>query len=118
MIVDTHVHVLAADRAKYPRQLREVIPPNFAWTREDYTAEDLIADMDRSGLARALLVQAQNAYRSDNSYVVDMAEKYPDRCIQKSDVHPTLAFAEQHLTPTKKFSHVAGWLHELFERHQ
>ena len=79
MIVDTHVHVLGADRAKYPRQLREVIPPNFAWTREDYTAEDLIADMDRSGLARALLVQAQNAYRSDNSYVVDMAEKYPDR---------------------------------------
>ena len=79
MIVDTHVHVLGADRKKYPRQLREVIPPEFAWTRDDYTAEQLLADMDQSGMAKALLVQAQNAYRSDNNYVVDMAKKYPDR---------------------------------------
>ena len=79
MIVDTHVHVLGADRAKYPRQLHAVVPPHFAWTREDYTAENLIADMDAGGMAKALLVQAQNAYRSDNSYVVDMAQQYPDR---------------------------------------
>ncbi len=67
MIVDTHVHVLGADRKKYPRQLRDVIPPEFAWTRDDYTAEQLIADMDQSRMAKALLVQAQNAYRSDNN---------------------------------------------------
>jgi L-fuconolactonase len=79
MIVDTHVHVLGADRKKYPRQLREVITPNFAWTRDDYTSENLLSDMDRGGMAKALLVQAQNAYGSDNSYVVDMAMKYPDR---------------------------------------
>ncbi len=79
MIVDTHVHVLGADRAKYPRQLHAVVPPHFAWTQENYTAENLIADMDAGGMAKALLVQAQNAYRSDNSYVVDMAKEFPDR---------------------------------------
>lgn len=79
MIVDTHVHVLGADRVKYPRQLHAVIPPHFAWTRDDFTAEDLLVQMDRSGLDKALLVQAQNAYRSDNSYVADMAIRYPDR---------------------------------------
>ena len=79
MIVDTHVHVLGADRKKYPRQLHPVIPPQFAWTQDDYTAEQLLADMDRCGMGRALLVQAQNAYRSDNSYAADMAAKYPDR---------------------------------------
>ena len=79
MIVDTHVHVLGVDRNRYPRQLREVIPPQFGWTQDDYSAEQLLADMDRCGMDRALLVQAQNAYRSDNSYVADMAAKYPDR---------------------------------------
>lgn len=79
MIVDTHVHVLGGDRIKYPRQLRDVIPPKFSWTRDDYTAEQLLADMNQGSMAKALLVQAQNAYRSDNSYVVDMAGKYPDR---------------------------------------
>jgi len=79
MIVDTHVHVLGADRKKYPRQLHAVIPPHFAWTRDDYRAEELLADMDKCGMGRALLVQAQNAYRSDNSYVADMAAKHPER---------------------------------------
>ena len=79
MIVDTHVHVLAADRTRYPRQLREAIPPQFAWTRDDYTAEHLLADMAACGIAKALLVQAQNAYGSDNRYVADMAARYPDR---------------------------------------
>ena len=79
MIVDTHVHVLGADRNKYPRQLHRVIPPDFSWTQDDYSAEQLLADMDLCGVDKALLVQAQNAYRSDNNYVADMAAKYPDR---------------------------------------
>ena len=79
MIVDTHIHVLGADREKYPRQLHKVVPPHFAWTLDDYTVEHLLADMDRCGMDRALLVQAQNAYRSDNSYVADMAQMYPER---------------------------------------
>ena len=44
MIVDTHVHVLGADRNKYPRQLHRVIPPDFSWTQDDYSAEQLLAD--------------------------------------------------------------------------
>ncbi len=79
MIVDTHIHVLGAEREKYPRQLHAVIPPRFAWTAEDYPAESLLADMDRCDMGKALLVQAENAYRSDNSYVADMALKYPQR---------------------------------------
>ena len=79
MIVDTHVHVLSEDRKKYPRQLHPVVPPHFTWTKDDFTAEDLLIQMDRCGMAKALLVQAQNAYKNDNTYIVHMAAKYPDR---------------------------------------
>lgn len=85
-IVDTHVHIMAPDQHRYPRQLPADSQPQFGWARCDFSAESLLAAMDEAGIRRALLVQAFNAYRSDNSYVADMAEQYPERfrqvCIQ------------------------------------
>lgn len=85
-IVDTHVHVMAPDQRRYPRQLPEQSLPHFGWARCDFSGESLLFAMDQAGIQRALLVQAFNAYRSDNSYIADMADAYPERfrhvCIQ------------------------------------
>jgi len=78
-VVDTHVHIMAPDGRRYPRQVAAEIDPRFGWARIDFAAESLLAAMDAGGVAHALLVQAFNAYRSDNSYVADMAKQYPQR---------------------------------------
>ncbi len=75
MNVDTHVHVLGADRQKYPRKPN----PEMPWTSEDFTVESLLGQMDACGIDKAVLVQAYNAYRCDNGYVADMAARYPAR---------------------------------------
>jgi L-fuconolactonase len=98
-IVDTHVHIMAPDQRLYPRQIPAEIQPQFGWARCDFSAESLIAAMDKAGIRRALLVQAFNAYRSDNSYVADMADKYPARfrqvCIQDAREPDALAKLDQ-----------------------
>jgi predicted TIM-barrel fold metal-dependent hydrolase len=78
-VVDTHVHIMAGDRRRYPRQVAREIDPRFGWSRLDFPGEALLAAMDEGGVAKALLVQAFNAYRDDNSYVADMAKKSPER---------------------------------------
>jgi L-fuconolactonase len=79
LIVDTHVHVVAPDQRAYPRQLPAETAPQFGWVRTDFSAESLLAAMDDAGIDHAMLVQAYNAYRSDNRYAADMAEKYANR---------------------------------------
>lgn len=79
VILDTHVHVIASDQARYPRQIADEVPSQFGWVRCDFPAESLLAAMDAAGIAKALLVQTYNAYRSDNRYAADMAEQYPQR---------------------------------------
>ncbi len=43
------------------------------------TGESLLADMDRAGVDKALLVQAYYTYEFDNRYAIDVAEAHPDR---------------------------------------
>jgi predicted TIM-barrel fold metal-dependent hydrolase len=41
--------------------------------------EQLVAAMDKAGVAKAAIVQASTCYGHDNSYVVDAVAAYPDR---------------------------------------
>ncbi len=75
MIIESHCHIMAGDQRKYPRELG---PNPAAWVR-DLTGEDFLQLMDGAGIDRAILVQAFGAYRYDNSYVADVAARYPDR---------------------------------------
>ena len=88
MIVDTHVHVVTNDRARYPRladtpragsipSIAEIGQTEWPLT----TAEILIDEMDRAGVAKATLVQAYFVYEYDNRYVVDSAAAHPDRFV-------------------------------------
>jgi predicted TIM-barrel fold metal-dependent hydrolase len=78
MIVDTHVHVIADDEARYPLQPSGQTPP---WYREEpCSLERLLGLMDGAGVDRAVLVQAFSAYGFDNRYTADSAQARPDRC--------------------------------------
>jgi predicted TIM-barrel fold metal-dependent hydrolase len=72
VIVDSHVHVVASDRARYP-----VLPDAPDWPVTE--VEGLVRDMDAIGIERALLVQTFFTYGTDNRYMIDCAARYPKR---------------------------------------
>jgi L-fuconolactonase len=72
MIVDSHVHVVSGDRARY-----KVLPDAPDWPVTE--VDGLVRDMDALGIDRALLVQTFFTYGTDNSYMIDSAARYPGR---------------------------------------
>jgi len=79
VIVDTHVHVVAADRQRYPLRPTGV---SLDWFREaPVTAEDFLELMTAAGVDRAVLVQPMSAYGFDNRYVIDSARAHSDRLV-------------------------------------
>ena len=77
VVIDGHVHVIAPDERAYPFQ---PLPLSGPWYREaPCSAEELLAQMDAAGVARAILVQPLGAYTHDNRYCTDSALRRPDR---------------------------------------
>lgn len=72
MIVDTHVHVVTADRDAYPQS---GAPPKWPAT----PVEDLLSFMETASIDRALLVQSYFTYGYDNRYAIDAALAHPER---------------------------------------
>lgn len=93
-IVESHCHIMSDDQRKYPRDLG---PQPAAWVR-DLTGEDFLALMNEAGVEHAILVQAFGAYRYDNSYVADVAARYPDRFAAVCIVDPLAFDAPDKLT--------------------
>jgi predicted TIM-barrel fold metal-dependent hydrolase len=78
MRVDTQVHVVSADRDRYPLDPPPMDVP--AWyERAALSADDLLVAMTGAGVDRAVLVQGFSAYRYDNRYTADAALAHPDR---------------------------------------
>lgn len=76
-VVDAHVHVASADRARYPLSPSGV---GSAWFgADDVGTPDLLAAMDEAGVARAVIVQAVGAYGYDCAYAIDSVRDCPDR---------------------------------------
>ncbi len=74
MMFDTHAHILSADHARYPPSAEgrsSATPP--------YPVEQLLADMDASGVRCACAVQRFHYYFTDNSYVLDASRPHPQR---------------------------------------
>ncbi len=74
MIVDTHVHAIADDAARYPK-----VADAYDWP--SLTDRELVETMDRLGIDRATLVQPYFTYHYDNSYQVACAKAHPDRFV-------------------------------------
>lgn len=89
MLVDTHVHVISPDEARFP------LDPGGqtgAWYRDDpCSVERLLELMDSAGVDAAVLVQAVSAYRFDNRYCADSARRFPERCTSVACVDVTAA---------------------------
>jgi len=78
-LLDTHAHLIADDWERYPaRPFTPDLPvpdrPSFT-----VTAEQLLALMDEHNVDHACLVQRGHVYGYDNSYILDSAQRYPDR---------------------------------------
>lgn len=86
MIVDSHVHVIAPDAARYPLCPRSL---SGKWYLEaPCSTERFLAEMDGAGVDRAVLVQAVGAYSFDNAYAADSARARPDRFVSAACIDP------------------------------
>jgi L-fuconolactonase len=72
MIVDSHVHVVSADRHRYP-----VLPTAPDWPATE--VDGLAVTMNALQIERALLVQTFFTYGTDNSYMIDAAAAHSQR---------------------------------------
>ena len=93
MIVDSHLHPIAANEERYKLKPG----PKAAWLRS-MPAERIRADLDAAGIDRAILVQAFGAYGFDNAYAVDCAAAWPDRFSSVCTVDPCAADAPELLS--------------------
>jgi predicted TIM-barrel fold metal-dependent hydrolase len=77
-VIDIHPHIIADDTRRYP--LAPLGGHQSDWSRtRPVTTEQMIAAMDKAGVAKAAIVQASTCYGHDNSYVADAVEAHPDR---------------------------------------
>src|SRR5207302_1841868 len=68
-----------ADDKKY-RGLMPLVGERSDWARtRPVTTEQMLAAMDKAGVAKAAIVQASTCYGHDNSYVADAVAAHPDR---------------------------------------
>ncbi len=97
VLVDGHAHVIADDAQRYPFSPRFGQLP--AWLPERHqTAEKLIASMDAAGIGKAVLVQYASVHGYDNSYVVDTAQRWPERFVPVCAISPVAPDAADQAT--------------------
>jgi len=78
LVIDIHPHVISTDIATYPRA--PLGGHQSDWSRlRPVGVDQMIAAMDRAGIAKSALVQASTCYGHDNSYVADAVAAYPGR---------------------------------------
>src|SRR4051812_6553752 len=77
-IIDIHPHIISNDSQRYP--LNPLRGKQSDWSKErPQTFEQLVAEMDDAGIAKAAIVQASTCYGVDNSYLADCISTNPAR---------------------------------------
>src|SRR3954447_5702441 len=77
-IIDIHPHIIASDTKRYP--LAPLGGHQSDWSRtRPVSTEQMIAAMDKAGVAKSAIVQASTCYGHDNSYVADTVAAHPER---------------------------------------
>ena len=77
-IIDIHPHVISSDNERFP--LAPVGGKRSSWSTDHVIGHDeLVAEMDKAGIGKAVVVQASTAYGHDNSYLVSAVKAHPDR---------------------------------------
>ncbi|WP_322028945.1 amidohydrolase family protein [Paraburkholderia sp. J76] len=77
-MIDSHAHLISTDREKYPPSPLSGVLEDNAFDKP-VTAERLVELLDEFGIDKALAVQRAHLYGFHNDYVVDSAQRYPNR---------------------------------------
>ncbi|MBI1218589.1 MAG: amidohydrolase family protein [Rhodobacteraceae bacterium] len=77
-IIDIHPHVISTDTARYPIAPQHGHRSDWSATRA-VTFEQLVDEMDDSGVAKAAIVHSSTTYGHDNAYVADCVARQPKR---------------------------------------
>ncbi len=82
-LFDAHLHFFTSDIAHYPVDLRNAREPEEVMRARvmnaPATPETVFALWDRAGVEAGVGVQYSGAYKSDNSYLLDVADAHPRR---------------------------------------
>jgi L-fuconolactonase len=74
-VVDANVHVIAADRQRYPVSPRRGTLPSWA----EGSTEEALEHMRAAGVDQAVLVHSAAIYGDDSRYTLDSANQFPER---------------------------------------
>ncbi|WP_347554176.1 amidohydrolase family protein [Robbsia sp. KACC 23696] len=77
-IIDIHPHIISTDSTRYPIAPQHGHRSNWSATRP-VTFEQLIAEMDESGVSKAAIVHSSTTYGHNNAYVADCVAAQPTR---------------------------------------
>lgn len=77
-IIDIHPHIISDDAERYPIAPQHGHRSKWSATRPE-TFEQLIAQMEAAGIAKAAIVHSSTTYGHDNSYVADSVAQFPKR---------------------------------------
>jgi predicted TIM-barrel fold metal-dependent hydrolase len=103
-IVDTHMHAWSLEWERYPFSPPE---PAMKPPVESNTAEEILAVMERHGVAFTVLVQVRY-YGWDNRYVADCLRRYPGRFAAQGLIDPRDPAAPERLSEWVKEHGFAG----------
>jgi predicted TIM-barrel fold metal-dependent hydrolase len=82
-IVDTHAHIYHPDEMRYPKIVQPLRPPDGTGD-----VDHLRCNMERAGVARAVLVQTGTAYDWDNRLLADTAQARSEWAVGVCTVNP------------------------------
>ena len=77
-IIDIHPHIISTDTVRYPVAPQHGHRSKWSATRP-VTFEQLVAEMDEAGVAKAAIVHSSTTYGHNNSYVADSVAQDPKR---------------------------------------
>jgi L-fuconolactonase len=82
-LYDTHAHFFTNDLKRYPVKTTNAREGEENLRRrimtEPWTAERMLSLWDASGVAGGAGVQYNTVYKTDNNYLLDVAERHADR---------------------------------------
>lgn len=82
-LFDAHAHVYTDDTARYPINTRNSFHSEEELqrrlSRNPITPERLLAAWDEQGIAAGAGVQYSSIYKTDNSFLLDSSDRFPDR---------------------------------------
>lgn len=97
MIVDTHVHPVAADTQKYPIDPLGGVQSD--WSKGfTNTVDEFLAHMKRAGVDQTTLVQGSTVHGYDNTYTADCCAAHPDKFVGVACTDPQMPDAADVLS--------------------